>query len=137
MFSQSGKWNPKWVSVSNGGADPSWTPTFITTSTIGSDTYVYVTDNASKAFVCSASATPGALTACTMTGLAAGTGDPMGWAPAGIGASTQGANSYTYVTDNSGNAYVCSASAASGALSSCAVSNGGQTTWVPLDISVR
>jgi hypothetical protein len=130
----------------NDGSDSSWgSPSAITFLTIGANTYAYVTDDSygdGHVWICSVVGDR-SLSACVSNNANVSS---SAWAPTGItlGSFTVGGASttYAYVSDDAnydGNIWKCSIDTLNGTFTSCAVSNGNNTSssWTALSVSLK
>jgi hypothetical protein len=122
---------------SNGGVE-GWSPTKITLQSINDNTVAYVTDNGENSlhgygnvYLCQINEASGALEDCS-----ASNGGMSFWNPYTIGLTTQGMNTYAYVSGGTESVYKCSVSSITGGLSGCIVSNGGYSEWTPSGVSI-
>jgi hypothetical protein len=120
--------------VSNGGAS-GWKPMGINTAVFNNSQVVYVIDNRSgtgNVYLCSTNSTTGALSGCSPTN------GGVTWVdPGRIAFGAFGSLPYAFVTDSGAhNVYLCALNQNTGGLTSCVVSNGGQSTWDPGGITV-
>jgi hypothetical protein len=110
--------------TNNGGAS-SWLPHQVKFATLGQNTFGYVVDDDSNVYQCSVDGS-GNLGSCT-----ASTGVPS-WAPNGMTTSTLSGVTYAFISDQTnGNIDQCTLDSISGAVTSCAPNNGGET-WSPV-----
>lgn len=108
-----------------------WHPTSIALAVVNDTTYAYVADS-QDVFYCSVDADTGALSACTL--------DNGGYSATrafnGISIATIGGSTYAYIGDQAGHVILCSINDDTGALESCAPSDGGATGWQLLRVTI-
>jgi hypothetical protein len=125
--------------VTNGGVN-AWSPRKIILRNLGEGTVAYVADNGGNnvpgfygnIYLCQIEPYTGDLADCTPTN-----GGMSSWNPFTIGISTQGENTFAYVSGGNENVYRCLIDSADGTLGDCALSNGGYSFWTPSGVSLE
>lgn len=110
-----------------------WKPWDIFVAEVNNSQIIYVVDNragSGNVWLCQVDQSSGALTSCSQSN-----GGATFNSPSRISFGITNSAVFAYVTDPAaGDVYACSVSQTTGALSSCAVSNGGVSGWAPTGI---